>query len=83
MTYPQFPDDVSRPKPVRVAAWTFSFALLVLGLLPVFGVAISAAALGAVTVVLGALLGGVALLVEKQVTPVASPQDNAGNRLTP
>jgi hypothetical protein len=76
-----FPDDPSQPRPVRIATWLFGVILAVLGLLPLFGVALSAEAIGGVALVLGVLLPGVGLLVERQVTPLSSPRSINGKRL--
>lgn len=76
-----FPDDLAQPKPVRIVTWLFGVVAIVVGLLPVFGVSISATAIGGIVTVLGVLLPGVGLLVERQVTPLSSPRSINGKRL--
>lgn len=76
-----FPDDPSQPRPVRIATWVAGVILAVLGLLPLLGVALSAEAIGAASLVLGVMLPGVGILVERQVTPLSSPRSAAGVRL--
>lgn len=80
MTNP-FIDDPSRPRPVRLITWLFGVVAVVVGLLPVFGVPISATAIGGILTVLGVLLPGAGFLVESQVTPLSSPRSTTGARL--
>ena len=77
----RFPDDVTQPRPVRIVTWLFGVVAVVVGLLPMFGVAISEEAIGGISIVLGVLLPGVGILVERQVTPVSSPRSAEGYRL--
>jgi hypothetical protein len=76
-------DDASRPRPVRLAAGTIALLLVIIGALPVFGVPITAEMVGALLLVSGPLTGLVGILVERQVTPMSDPRDDAGRQLVP
>jgi hypothetical protein len=83
MTIPD-PKDTSQPKPLRLVAAIGALITLIVGGLPVFGVAVTAAQIGVAGGVIGALsVIAVVLIGEPQVTPVSSPRDNQGNRLVP
>lgn len=71
-------------EPVAVITAVIALVSAIVALLPLFGVPLTAEqAAGIMAVVVAA--GGVVstLLIRSQVTPVANPRDNDGNRLTP
>lgn len=83
MTVPD-PTDVKQPRPLRLVAALGALITLIIGGLPAFGLALTGVQIGILTGVVGALAAiAVVVIGEPQVTPVTSPQDNAGNALVP
>lgn len=71
-------------EPVAVITSVIAFISAVIALLPLFGVPLSAEQAAGIMAAVVALGGVVStLLIRSQVTPVANPYDNDGNRLTP
>jgi hypothetical protein len=71
-------------EPVAVITAVIALVSAIVALLPMFGVALTAEQIGgimAVVVALGSVVS--TLLVRSQVTPVANPRDNQGERLVP
>lgn len=83
MTLPN-PGDTSQPKPLRYVAAFVAAVQVIVGVLPLFGVPLTAEQIGGIAAVLAAL-GAIAFVgfSEPKVTPVSSPRDDLGRPLVP
>ena len=77
-------DDVAQPRPLRLIAASAGLVTTVVGVLPLFGVPLTAEQIGG----LGAVVSAIALIAvvmfgEARVTPLSSPRDSEGRRLVP
>jgi hypothetical protein len=73
-----------QPRPLRIIAAIATIATLIVAGLPTFGVPLSAEQAGWLVGAVGALAAAaVALIGERQVTPVTSPRSKSGMPLVP
>lgn len=78
------PGDVSQPKPIRFIASVVAAIGVIVGVLPLFGVPLTAEQIGGISAALAAL-GAIVTVAYAQpkVTPLASPRNDRGQPLVP